>query len=59
MNDNLESKIMQGFYNLCIISTIILVSFSYKYEDKIILKIMAFMIMSVRNVIRVFDFENS
>lgn len=58
-NENTESKIMQGIYNLCVIAAIILVYFSYKFEHKVSLKIMAFAIIIFRNNIRLFDFENS
>jgi hypothetical protein len=50
---------MQGIYNICIIAATILVYFSYKYEHKVNLKIMAFIIIIFRNNIRLFDFENS
>ena len=58
-NENLKAKVMQGIYNLCVISAIILVFLSYKFEQKEIFKIMPFALIVFRNAIRIFDFENS
>ena len=58
-DERIEAKIMQSVYNICVISSIILVYFSYKFEHKFILKIMPFFILVFRNTIRLFDFENS
>ena len=50
---------MQSIYWVCVLITCILLYFSYKHDDKIIFKILAFGVISFRNTIRLFDFENS
>ena len=51
--------LMQTIYWVCLILTFIFVYLSYKFDEKIIFKMVAFVAISFRNLIRLFDIEQS
>ena len=50
---------MQSVYWACLLLTAVFLILSYKFEDKIVYKLLAFATINFRNLIRLFDFEES
>ena len=58
-NVTMEQQVMQTIYWVEWFAVIILIGLSYQFEEKIIFKQLAYIITSLRSLVRLFDFEES